>query len=218
MEEIVLESVRLIGADKDSDSIINQLRSDGILSLDNSPYVLLNIVLVSSREGSQKVSQLLALNENAKKNVAMLMDPELQIPEKTNVDSVLSFSNKLDFYKDFKNFLLLIRHNVELHGMICFDFNDFFWMINGRRTLIIHSYNYKEKITEAVSNLRNILLLKDARYLLFFTVEHYDQDQFVEQLYPIKNYMDELPGEAYIHWNFRESQSKEVTLFISKQV
>ena len=30
MEEIVLESVRLIGADKDSDSIINQLRSDGI--------------------------------------------------------------------------------------------------------------------------------------------------------------------------------------------
>lgn len=30
--------------------------------------------------------------------------------------------------------------------------------------------------------------------------------------------MDELPGEAYIHWNFRESQSKEVTLFISKQV
>ena len=141
MEEIVLESVRLIGADKDSDSIINQLRSDGILSLDNSPYVLLNIVLVSSREGSQKVSQLLALNENAKKNVAMLMDPELQIPEKANVDSVLSFSNKLDFYKDFKNFLLLIRHNVELHGMICFDFNDFFWMINGRRTFIIHSYN-----------------------------------------------------------------------------
>lgn len=182
MEEIVLESVRLIGADKDSDSIINQLRSDGILSLDNSHYVLLNIVLVSSREGSQKVSQLLALNENAKKNVAMLMDPELQIPEKANVDSVLSFSNKLDFYKDFKNFLLLIRHNVELHGMICFDFNDFFWMINGRRTLIIHSYTYKEKITEAVSNLRNILLLKDARYLLFFTVEHYDQDQFVEQL------------------------------------
>ena len=116
----------MIGADKDSDSIINQLRSDGILSLDNSPYVLLNIVLVSSREGSQKVSQLLALNENAKKNVAMLRDPELQIPEKANVDSVLSFSNKLDFYKDFKNFLLLIRHNVELHGMICFDFNDFF--------------------------------------------------------------------------------------------
>lgn len=108
MEEIVLESVRLIGADKDSDSIINQLRSDGILSLDNSPYVLLNIVLVSSREGSQKVSQLLALNENAKKNVAMLMDPELQIPEKANVDSVLSFSNKLDFYKDFKNFLLFL--------------------------------------------------------------------------------------------------------------
>ena len=124
MEEIVLESVRLIGADKDSDSIINQLRSDGILSLDDSPYVLLNIVLVSSREGSQKVSQLLALNENAKKNVAMLMDPELQISEKANVDSVLSFSNKLDFYKDFKNFLLLIRHNVELQ--ICFDFNDFF--------------------------------------------------------------------------------------------
>ena len=91
-------------------------------------------------------------------------------------------------------------------------------MINGKRTLTIHSYNYKEKITEAVSNLRNILLLKDARYLLFFTVEHYDQEQFVEQLYPIKNYMDEFLDEAYIHWNFRDSQSKEVTLLISKQV
>ena len=73
MEEIVLESVRLIGADKDSDSIINQLRSDGIFSLDNSPYVLLNIVLASTREGSQNVSQLLALNENAKKNVTVAL-------------------------------------------------------------------------------------------------------------------------------------------------
>lgn len=30
MEEIIIETVRLIAADKESDSIINQLRSDGI--------------------------------------------------------------------------------------------------------------------------------------------------------------------------------------------
>jgi hypothetical protein len=218
MEGIVIESVRLIAADKESDSIINQLRSDGIFSLDNSPYVPLNIVLVSTKEGSQKVLQLLALKEKANKNVVMLMDSELQIPEEANVDSVLSFSNELGFYKDFKNFLLLIRHNVDLPSNICFDFNDFFMMIKGRRALTIHSYRYKENIIEAVSNLRNILLLKEARYLLFFTVEHYDQKQLREQLDALANYMGEFPDEVYLWWNFTESQSKEVTLLISKQV
>lgn len=218
MEEIIIETVRLIAADKESDSIINQLRSDGIFFLDNSPCVLLNIVLVSTKEGSQKVSQLLALNEKAKKNVAILMNSELQILEKANIDSVLSFSDELGFYENFKNFLLLIRHYVELHEKpLCFDFIDFFWMIKGRRDLAIHSYRYKEKITEAVSNLRSIPLLKDARYLLFFTID-YEQEQSVEQLYTIKNYMDEFPDDAYIHWHFMESESKEVILFVSKQI
>ena len=121
MEEIIIETVRLIAADKESDSIINQLRSDGIFFLDNSPCVLLNIVLVSTKEGSQKVSQLLALNEKAKKNVAILMNSELQILEKANIDSVLSFSDELGFYENFKNFLLLILsffHPYKIFGIL----------------------------------------------------------------------------------------------------
>lgn len=49
MEEIVLESVRLIAADQVSELVISQLRSEHIYSLENSSYVLMNMVLVSSK-------------------------------------------------------------------------------------------------------------------------------------------------------------------------
>lgn len=41
-----------------------------------------------------------------------------------------------------------------------------------------------------------------ANYLLTFTVEHYNPDTFGEELYPIKTYIDELPDEGNVFWNF----------------
>ncbi len=55
MEEIVLESVRLIAADQVSELVISQLRSEHIYSLGNSSYVLMNMVLVSSKNGIQNI-------------------------------------------------------------------------------------------------------------------------------------------------------------------
>jgi hypothetical protein len=46
--------------------------------------------------------------------VVVLIDPELQVQEDLGIDSVVSFSNKDAFYNEFKNFLSLIRHNVEI--------------------------------------------------------------------------------------------------------
>lgn len=218
MEEIVLESVRLIAADQVSELVISQLRSEHIYSLENSSYVLMNMVLVSSKNGIQNIKNVLANHKKAKRAIAVLIDSELQVPEMADIDSVLSFTNKDEFYNEFKSFLSLIRHNVEIHGLVSFDFNDFFTMIKGRNELSVHSCAYNEKISEATSELRKNINPNHANYLLTFTVEHYNPDTFGEELYPIKTYIDELPDEGNVFWNFRESSTKEVVLFISKQI
>lgn len=91
-------------------------------------------------------------------------------------------------------------------------------MIKGRNELSVHSCAYNEKISEATSELRKNINPNHANYLLTFTVEHYNPDTFGEELYPIKTYIDELPDEGNVFWNFRESSTKEVVLFISKQI
>ena len=74
MEEIVLESVRLIAADQVSELVISQLRSEHIYSLENSSYVLMNMVLVSSKNGIQNIKNVLANHKKAKRAIAVLID------------------------------------------------------------------------------------------------------------------------------------------------
>ena len=48
MEKIALESLRLIAADYVSQQVIDELRSEGIYSIKNSPNVHVNVVLMST--------------------------------------------------------------------------------------------------------------------------------------------------------------------------
>ena len=54
MEKIALESLRLIAADYVSQQVIDELRSEGIYSIKNSPNVHVNVVLVSTDKGADK--------------------------------------------------------------------------------------------------------------------------------------------------------------------
>jgi hypothetical protein len=218
MEDIALESAKLIAIDQVSELVINQLRSEGVYSLDNSPYVLMNMLLVSSQSGINNIKSILACQKKVKRTVVVLIDPELQVQEDLGIDSVVSFSNKDAFYNEFKNFLSLIRHNVEIHGLISFDFNDFFSMIKGRCVLSIRTCGYTENISEALTELQHMLFPKDAYFLLSFTVEQYNPKTIEKDLELISNFMDCFPEESSVYWNFNEMPSKEVTLFISKQV
>lgn len=91
MKEIAFDSVLLIAADDVSQQAINQLRSDGIYSIENRSCTLINIVVVSTAEGAEHVHQILENHERARKNVVVKMTPELSIKDESDIDSILSF-------------------------------------------------------------------------------------------------------------------------------
>ena len=91
MEKIVLESLRLIAADYVSQQVIDELRSEGIYSIKNSPNVHVNVVLVSTDKGADNVNEILETHACTRRNVVIKMNPELSIKEESDIFSVLSF-------------------------------------------------------------------------------------------------------------------------------
>lgn len=77
MKEIAFDSLLLIAADDVSQQAINQLRSDGIYSVENRSCTLINMVVVSTAEGAEHIHQVLENHERARKNVVVKMTPEL---------------------------------------------------------------------------------------------------------------------------------------------
>lgn len=59
MKEIAFDSLLLIAADDVSQQAINQLRSDGIYSIENRSCTLINMVVVSTAKGAEHVHQVL---------------------------------------------------------------------------------------------------------------------------------------------------------------
>ena len=91
MKEIAFDSLLLIAADDVSQQAINQLRSDGIYSIENRSCTLINMVVVSTAEGAEHVHQVLESHERARKNVVVKMTPELCIKDESDIDSILFF-------------------------------------------------------------------------------------------------------------------------------
>lgn len=215
MEEIAFESLRLVAVDHVSEQVINQLRSEGIYSIKNSPYILINIILVSTEECAGNIQKVLNAHPSAKKNIVIKIKSELSIPDESNIDSILEFQPDSKPYSELKKFLQLYKDNVEIHGMICFDFNDFFTLIRGRNVISTVSYEYREDITEALSQLKPAKIQEGDKSLLYFTVSKFDNKEMVNRMVPINDFMETFPDKNIMYWNFRESSPQIVTLFTS---
>ena len=156
MEKIALESLRLIAADYVSQQVIDELRSEGIYSIKNSPNVYVNVVLVSTDKGADNVNKILETHARARRNVVITMNPELSIKEESDIFSILSFQADSNPYLELKKFLQLYNICIEKHGILCFDLSDFLIVIRGRNVISTHSYVYKKDITEALAHLKSI--------------------------------------------------------------
>lgn len=218
MKETALESVRLLPADSVSELMIHQLRLDGIYTIRNSSYITVNIVLVSTERGVDNVLNVLQEHQPARKNVIVKITPELSVPNGPGIDSILEFQPDSKPYSELKEFLKLYKGNVEIHGMICFDFNDFFTLIRGRNVISTVSYEYREDITEALSQLKPSKIQNGDRYLLYFTVNKFDNKEMPYRLVPINDFMETFPDKNIMYWNFRESSPQIVTLFTSTPI
>ena len=156
MEKIALESLRLMAADYVSQQVINELRSEGIYSIKNSPNVHVNVVLVSTEKGADNVNKILETHARARRNVVIKMNPELSIKEESDIFSILSFHADSNPYLELKKFLQLYNICIEKHGILCFDLSDFLIVIRGRNVISTHSYVYNKDITDAFEHRKYI--------------------------------------------------------------
>lgn len=117
MEDIILESARLIATDDESIRIVERLKSEGVYGQEDSQYLFMDIVIVSSAEGIENIPNVLSQNTLAPRTVIIKTNQSLVVDDDANYYSVLSFFNGADVYKEIKTLLLLIRINVEIHGL-----------------------------------------------------------------------------------------------------
>ena len=217
MKEIAFDSLLLIAADDVSQQAINQLRSDGIYSIENRSCTLINMVVVSTAEGAEHVHQVLENHERARKNVVVKMTPELSIKDESDIDSILAFQQNpgCNPYMELKHFLQMYKENVEIHGMVGFDFRSFSDIIRGKNVVSVYSYEYQDDMAEAICHLKSVNLKDNGKYLLSFTVGKYDEKTLSKHLASLNEYMDAFPEESCLYWTYREATPQKVTLFAS---
>ena len=215
MEKIALESLRLIAADYVSQQVIDELRSEGIYSIKNSPNVHVNVVLVSTDKGADNINEILETHARARRNVVIKMNPELSIKEESDIFSILSFQADSNPYLELKKFLQLYNICIEKHGLLCFDLSDFLILIRGRNVISTHSYVYKKDITDALAHLKSICIKENGRYLLAITIAGYDNNEMEKMMLPVSDYMESFPDKSIFHFTITEATPKTLTLFTS---
>ena len=215
MEKIALESLRLIAADYVSQQVIDELRSEGIYSIKNSPNVHVNVVLVSTDKGADNINEILETHARARRNVVITMNPEFSIKEESDIFSILSFQADSNPYLELKKFLQLYNICIEKHGILCFDLSDFLIVIRGRNVISTHSYVYKKDITDALAHLKSICIKENGRYLLAITIAGYDNNEMEKMMLSVSDYMETFPDKSIFHFTITEAIPKTLTLFTS---
>ena len=215
MEKIALESLRLIAADYVSQQVIDELRSEGIYSIKNSPNVHVNVVLVSTDKGADNINEILETHACARRNVVITMNPELSIKEESDIFSILSFHADSNPYLELKKFLQLYNICIEKHSMICFDLSDFLIIIRGRNVISIHSYVYNKDITEALAHLKSIYIKENGRYILAITMAAYDDNEMKKMMPPLSDYMESFPDKSIFNFTITKATPKTLSLFTS---
>lgn len=78
MKKIAFDSLLLIAADDVSQQAINQLRSEGIYSIEDRSCTLINMVVVSTAEGAEYVHQVLETPRTCQKECSRKDDSGTQ--------------------------------------------------------------------------------------------------------------------------------------------
>ena len=175
------------------------------------------MVVVSTAEGTEHIHQVLENHERARKNVVVKMTPELSIKDESDIDSILSFQQNpgCNPYMELKHFLQVYHENVEIHGMVGFDFRSFSDIIRGKNVVSVYSYEYQDNIAVAIRHLKPVNLKDNGKYLLSFTVGNYDEKALSKHLASLNEYMDNFPEESFFYWTYRVAIPQKVTLFAS---
>lgn len=126
-----LKLVRLIPADNGAKEIIDRLNDDGIYWQKEGENVLMTVVLATTEKGVNDIHLLLKQQIANHKVVLIQATDELMNICDNVFDSIISFTPSANVYENMKLFLWLFYNTIEIHGVSCFDFYDFFSLIRG---------------------------------------------------------------------------------------
>lgn len=215
-EELILETIHPIATDSISQHVIEALQSDGIRFLETEETMLMNLFIVGSTEGLEKVPALLIKQtKKASKNVILFTNPTLDTEEIENVSAYINFGEDKDTNEAIKQFLSLFHETIEVHSRIGFNFHSFMQLIEGHNCIGINTFGYSHSIDEAIKPLRDITIPKEGKCFLFFTVEQYNEQDFPNVLKPINEYLESIPETTDYNWSYNESPDPHISLFIS---
>lgn len=69
-----------------------------------------------------------------------------------------------------------------------------------------------------MSQLKPAKIQDGDRYLLYFTIDKFDNKEMPNRLVPINDFMETFPDKNIMYWNFRELSPQIVTLFTSTPI
>lgn len=212
-EEIVLETIQPIATDEISQQVLDDLKADGIRFQNTEDTMLMNLFIVGSTEGLQKVpSAMGAFTKKAFKNVVVFMNPSLDTEEIENIYAFINFGDRKDIHEAIKQFLCHYQETIEVHSLVGYDFRSFIQIIEGHNTIEIKSFDYTIDISEALTPLRAISIPKGSKCLLFFTQHEVNEQHTLEVA---NEYMESIFKDIDYVFSFNTSSHLHASLLIA---
>ena len=123
-----------------------------------------------------------------------------------------------DAFQAVKDFLYVFRYNIEIHGMIGFDFNDFMSIISGRKLLSIQIVEFANNFTEGICQFNKTSHISFESFLLSFYFKSYDD--FTMNQRGLNDFMDlyQTSDDTIIKWNLHEDKNQRIMLMATKPI
>lgn len=212
-----LETVRLIATDKESNKLITQLHEDNIFCRGNS--LMMNVILVSSKKGSELIDEFLLLDEQLTMNIIICLNRELEIKSNKHYQSILYLSEEKDSYQTIKDFLSVIRYNIEIHGLVGFDFRDFKQIISGKNLLSIQIAEFSNNLSEGLCQLKRSSHIQFEKILISLYFKDYN-DFTKNQADQLNDFMEsnQTSDDTFICWNLHEDKKQRIILMATTPI
>ena len=212
-----LETVRLIATDAESNKLITKLHEDNIFCRSNSP--MMNVILVSSLEGSELIDEFLLLDGQLTMNIIICLNPDLEIKSNKHYQSILYLPEEKDSFQTVKDFLSVIRYNIEIHGLVGFDFRDFKQIISGKNLLSIQIAEFSNNLSEGLCLLKTASHIPYKRFLISLYFK--DHNDFTKnQADQLNDFMasNQTSDDTFICWNLHEDKKQRIMLMATKPI
>ena len=180
---------------------------------------MMNVILVSSKKGSELIDEFLLLDEQLTMNIIICLNRELDIKSNKHYQSILYLSEEKDSHQTIKDFLSVIRYNIEIHGLVGFDFRDFKQIISGKNLLSIQIAEFSNNLSEGFCQLKRSSHIQFEKILISLYFKDYN-DFTKNQADQLNDFMksNQTSDDTFICWNLHEDKKQRIILMATTPI